>query len=50
MLLQHLGEWFVAEAQVGLKPADEPEKAKKLRKTLALFLRVDGITVVDSVE
>lgn len=40
--MQMLGEWFTGGAGVGLKPEDEPEKARKLRKTLALFLQVNA--------
>ena len=36
--MQGVMEWFVGKAEVGLVEADEPEKARKLAKTLTAFL------------
>ncbi len=36
--VQGLMEWFVGKAEVGLVEADEPEKARKLARTLSAFL------------
>lgn len=38
--LQRLTGWFTGPAGVELTEADEPEKARKLRKMLRLFLQV----------
>ncbi len=38
--LQRLTGWFTGAAGVELTEADEPEKARKLRKMLGLFLQV----------
>ena len=38
--MQRLTGWFTGAAGVELTEADEPEKARKLRKMLGLFLQV----------
>ena len=48
--VQYLGGWFVDETDVGLKEVDEPEKSKKLRKLLCLFLRAQNSTDMDSID
>jgi hypothetical protein len=42
-LAQMLGDWFTGPADVGLREVDEPEKAKKLRKTLMLFMQARAL-------
>lgn len=42
--MQRLTEWFTGAAGVELTEADEPEKARKLRKMLGLFLQVRAAT------
>ncbi|KAK9909456.1 hypothetical protein WJX75_002539 [Coccomyxa subellipsoidea] len=49
-MLNRLTEWFTGAAGVELTEADEPEKARKLRKMLGLFLQVDGSCALDSVD
>ncbi|CAL8467397.1 g6934 [Coccomyxa elongata] len=49
-MLKRLTGWFTGPAGVELTEADEPEKARKLRKMLGLFLQVDGSCALDSVD
>ena len=48
--MQGLAEWFVSRADVGLVEADEPEKARKLAKTLSVFLHVGHSGAVESLD
>ena len=50
IVLQGLADWFVRKADVGLVEADEPEKARKLAKTLSAFLHVGPGGAVDSLD
>lgn len=48
--MQGLAEWFVGKAEVGLVEADEPEKARKLGKTLSAFLYVGHSGAAESLD
>ena len=50
LLMQGLAEWFVGKAEVGLVEADEPEKARKLGKTLSAFLYVGHSGAAESLD
>ena len=50
IVLQGLADWFVRKADVGLVEADEPEKARKLAKTLSAFLHVGPGGAADSLD
>lgn len=50
MVLQGLADWFVRKADVGLMEADEPDKARKLAKTLSAFLHVGAVCAADSLD